>query len=95
MFVERDKGGVVVGLYGARQEGYAEEELPDDHAEVVAYLHAHDPNNAPTPRDLAAELDALIAVVLKKTEVTEADIEAEKAQTDTKTLSGNGSTDRL
>jgi hypothetical protein len=36
-FIER-KDGKIAGLYHNRQDGYAEEELPDDNAEVVAYL---------------------------------------------------------
>ena len=39
IFVERDKGGRVTGLYANRQQGYAEEELPDDHPDVVAFTN--------------------------------------------------------
>lgn len=41
-FVQRIDGRVV-GLYANPQESYAEEFLPDDNAEVIAYL------NPPTP----------------------------------------------
>ena len=38
MFIER-KNGAITGLYKQPQPGYAEEELPDDHPEVLAYLN--------------------------------------------------------
>ena len=37
VYVERDEHGALVGLYANPQEGCAEEELPDDDAEVVAF----------------------------------------------------------
>lgn len=37
-YVQRDADGKIIGIYGAFQESYAEEELPDDDAEVVAFL---------------------------------------------------------
>ena len=36
-YVQRDEGGKVMGLYRLPQPGYAEEFLPEDHADVVAY----------------------------------------------------------
>jgi hypothetical protein len=36
-FVERDDQGAVKGLYAVAQPGYAEEGLPDDNAEVLAF----------------------------------------------------------
>ena len=39
MFIERDEQGKIKGVYRAKQDGYAEEELADDHPEVVAYLN--------------------------------------------------------
>lgn len=39
MFVQRSKDGKVIGVFGQPQPGYAEEELPDDHPEVLAYLN--------------------------------------------------------
>lgn len=56
VFVER-RAGAVVGVYAVRQPGYAEEEIADDHPEVVAFRD----RPSPAPRDLAAELDALAA----------------------------------
>lgn len=39
MFIERDRDGKIKGVYKQSQKGYAEEELPDDHPEVLAYLN--------------------------------------------------------
>lgn len=39
MFVQRDGQGKITGVYRAKQFGYAEEELTDDHPEVLAYLN--------------------------------------------------------
>ena len=36
-WVQRKAGGIV-GVYRNRQDGYAEEELADDHSEVLAFL---------------------------------------------------------
>ncbi|MBX5017510.1 hypothetical protein [Rhizobium lentis] len=36
-YVMRDAGGDICGLYEQPQEGYAEEFLPDDNSEVVAF----------------------------------------------------------
>lgn len=41
-FVERDNG-VVIGVFANLQPGYAEEELPDDHPDVVAFVNRADP----------------------------------------------------
>lgn len=37
-FVERDAGGSIKGVYANRQEGYAEEFLPDTDSGVLSYL---------------------------------------------------------
>lgn len=37
-YVQRDHAGNIKGVYAMRQEGYAEENLPDDSADVAAYL---------------------------------------------------------
>lgn len=39
MFIERDNDGNIKGVYANFQPGYAEEELADDHPEVVAFLN--------------------------------------------------------
>lgn len=39
MYVERGRDGEIKGVYAVPQKGYAEEELPDDHPEVLAYLN--------------------------------------------------------
>lgn len=38
VFVQRDENGNIKGVYRRKQPGYAEEELPEDDAEVVAFL---------------------------------------------------------
>lgn len=38
VYVERDDDGAIKGVYTAPQPGYAEEALPEDHSEVVAFL---------------------------------------------------------
>ena len=40
MFVRRDTTGVVRGCFPRLQPGYAEEELPDDHPDVVTFIFA-------------------------------------------------------
>ena len=52
-FVQRDYGGKVKGLYANAQPGYAEEFLPDDHADVLAYRKEHPA--PPLPPPLSAE----------------------------------------
>ena len=37
MFVERDESNRVKGVYRLRQPGVAEEELPDNHSDIVAF----------------------------------------------------------
>lgn len=37
-YVQRDENGLIIGVFTNAQEGYAEEELPDDDSEVVAFL---------------------------------------------------------
>ena len=38
MFVERDENGAIKGAYFSMQPGYAEEEIADDHPDLVAFL---------------------------------------------------------
>jgi len=38
MFVQRDEAGAITGCYACRQTSIAEEELADDHPEVVEYF---------------------------------------------------------
>jgi hypothetical protein len=40
VWVQRGLGGVIKGVYANRQPGYAEEELPADDAEVIAFFDA-------------------------------------------------------
>jgi hypothetical protein len=39
MFVQRDNSSKVIGVFRQAQPGVAEEELPEDHPEVLAYLN--------------------------------------------------------
>ena len=50
-FVQRDQLSKIIGLFANRQPGYAEEELPHDDPEVMAYL-------SPPPVD-QADIDQL------------------------------------
>lgn len=47
MFIQRFPDRTIQGVYANRQEGYAEEELANDHPEVVAFLAPK--VEAPTP----------------------------------------------
>jgi hypothetical protein len=38
MFVQRFPNKTIQGVYANKQDGYAEEELADDHPDVVAFL---------------------------------------------------------
>ena len=49
VWVERDDEGAVKGVYANKQPGCAEEQLPADDAEVVAFLERLTPQHAPTP----------------------------------------------
>lgn len=70
-WVQRDKDGFVVGTYANRQPGLAEEALPDDHPEVVAFENPPPVVPGPTETDkLRAELDALNGRLVEKAIVT-------------------------
>ena len=56
-FVQRDKSGVVMGLYANRQPGYAEEELASDDPEVLAYLTP----KVPAKSDKQLKIEAALA----------------------------------
>jgi hypothetical protein len=67
MFIQRFPDGTVQGVYANKQSGYAEEELPDDNPEVIAFLAPKVETPTPTiveqilasPADLAALKKAL------------------------------------
>lgn len=59
MFVERDAIGSVKGVYANPQPGYAEEELSDDHPDVVAFRHP-----APTVALVKAEAERRILAIM-------------------------------
>ena len=66
MFVERDQGGQVVGVYTRRQPDRAEEELPAAHADIVAFKSATAARaaaRAEQARKLGTPADALLAIV--------------------------------
>ncbi len=56
MFVQRNGSSQIVGVYRVRQEGYAEEELADNHPDVTAFL------NPPPPTIDQLESAALAAL---------------------------------
>jgi hypothetical protein len=43
VYAERDDAGNITGVYANPQPGYAEEELPNDHPEVVAFINPPSP----------------------------------------------------
>lgn len=82
VFVER-RAGAIVGVYAQLQPGIAEEELPADHADVLAYRAP----KAQTKTDRIAarvardpEFAALVGVVAKAGGKSRADLLAELAQ---------------
>ena len=54
MFIERDKDGKIKGVYANPQPGYADEELADDHPEVLAFLS---PPETPVDRIVKIETE--------------------------------------
>lgn len=38
VWVQRDENGNIKGVYKQKQAGYAEEQLPADHPDVIAFL---------------------------------------------------------
>ena len=75
-FVRRDRKNKIIGVFARPQPGEAEENLPDDDAEVVAF-------RAPPPPPTDDELidrgrpDVLTKALLKKGVITRADLKAE------------------
>lgn len=51
-FVQRDVARKINGVFSRMQSGYAEEELPDNHPEILAYLNPPD-----DPRKVAFDND--------------------------------------
>jgi len=84
MFVERDENGQVKGLYACLQPGYAEEELADDHPDVVAYRQAlEDAKNAPPPKtELEKRLEALETLLEQKAVLVKGEVDAQVASID-------------
>jgi len=83
MFIERDEAGRIKGVYAQRQGGYAEEELPDDYSEVLAYLNP--------PKDYAqlrreeynrrgVTIEALVVAMFEKNAAEIQRLEALRAQ---------------
>jgi hypothetical protein len=58
-YVSRDDGGSINGLYANLQPGFAEEWLPDDDPEVLAYQESLKPG--PPPPDANQRLDDGVA----------------------------------
>jgi len=61
-YVSRNEGGAINGLYANAQPGYAEEYLPDDNSEVVAFTEAA--ANLPLPPDANARIDDGVTAAL-------------------------------
>ena len=66
-YVQRDDDGNINGIYANLQPGYAEEYLPDNNPEVLAFMEAQ---NAPPPvaADANARIDAGIMAALTTAE---------------------------
>lgn len=64
-FVERDQAGKVKGLYANRQPGYAEEELADNHPEVIEFRTPKPPPPVKDIVDLINDLSPERKAVLK------------------------------
>lgn len=58
VFVSRDKGGAITGIYENAQPGYAEESLPDDSPTVASYFEAAKQRVGPVASLLPQELMA-------------------------------------
>jgi hypothetical protein len=72
-FVKRDRDtGVVRGVFANAQPGRAEEELPDDHPDVLAF------RAAPSPAPVKTREEAALEVLIEKGLVTEAEIAAKR-----------------
>lgn len=63
-FVQRDSDGKLIGHYANPQPGYAEEELPDDHPDILAWQAARKPKAVdPAGAAYAAQMRAALAEV--------------------------------
>lgn len=71
-YVQRDIVGKLVGHFANPQPGYAEEEVADDHPDIVA-------KHAPKPQR-KSDLDALRELLIEKQIVTQAEIDAKRAE---------------
>ncbi len=72
VWVSRNNSGAINGVYANRQEGYAEEQLASDNAEVVSFL------NPPPPVPTISKAQALLYLLMIGK--TEADVDAEIAK---------------
>jgi hypothetical protein len=50
-YVSRDDSGNITGCFANKQPGFAEEYLPDDDPEVLAFLEAQDATPPPSEQD--------------------------------------------
>lgn len=60
MFVQRNEQGFIKGVYASKQPGYAEEELPNTHPDIVEYNKPRPLPVDPTQVRLLAIEDALV-----------------------------------
>lgn len=63
LWIERDGGGQVKGVYGIRQPGYADEMVAEEHPDVVAFRTALANRIAQTELTQAEKIAALEARV--------------------------------
>lgn len=71
MFVQRDENGKVIGVWASAVEGVAEEELKDDHPDVVGFYEQH-LNPVPQIISRARTLQGLVKIGLITAEEAEA-----------------------
>ena len=74
-YVQRDENGRVIGHFANPQLGYAEEELGDGHPDLLAYEASR---VSPAPRK--TDLDALRELLIEKAIITQAEIDAKRAE---------------
>lgn len=66
MYAQRNDGGITC-LYGLFQPGFAEESLPDDAPEVIAFL-----NPSPVADKRALAVDAVLAKISESADAPQA-----------------------
>lgn len=77
MFAQR-KDGKIVGLYANLQKGYAEEEIKDDDAEVLAHIASSKELPPDETVVLKARIEKLESLLVAKSVLTATEIKPDK-----------------